>query len=242
MKFTISARGKPHDISILAFLARCFSNVAVAQIDSVFGFAERTPLYGGRMFFDPDLTPHDVQEMYFAGIGVRLPLTNHFVSEAEYAASAPLLEKYHRERNAVIITNDDLAKWVRRDYPKYRIEASVIKNLNSYERVGAALALYDTLVLPMELNDNDAFLTGLPCKDRITLFANAGCALTCPSKICYVSISKFNKTGTGEVMCSQPLKQRDMRGMVDFDLKRLREMGFNRFKLLRSLPGGMTAH
>ena len=242
MRFTISARGKPDGTPILAFLARNYATVAIADIDSVFGFVERTPLYGGRVFVKPELTPHDVGEMYYANIGVRLPLTNHYVTEAEYEETAPLLQKYHRDGNAAIVTNDELAKWIRRDFPKYRIEASVIKNLNSYARVGAALDLYDTVVLPMELNGDTAFISGLPNKERITLFANAGCALTCPSKICYVSISKYNKTGDGEFKCSQPLKQRDMLGMIDFDLNALQALGFERFKLLRSRPGGQTGY
>lgn len=242
MRFTISARGKPNDTPILAFLARNFSTVPVAQIDSVFGFVEHTPLYGGRMFVRPELTPYDVGEMYYANIGVRLPLTNHYVTEAEYESSKPLLQTFHRDGNAAIVTHDDLAKWIRRDFPKYRIEASVIKNLNSHKRIGAALDLYDTIVIPMELNEDEAFLTGLPAKDRITLFANAGCALTCPSKICYASISRYNKAMSGEFMCSQPLKDREMLGMIDFDLERLQEMGFNRFKLLRSRPGGKTGY
>lgn len=242
MQFTISARGKANNVPILAFLARNFPTVAVADIDSVFGFVERTPLYGGRMFAKPELTPYDVNEMYYAGVGVRLPLTNHYVTETEYEESKPLLDKYHRDRNAAIVTNDSLAQWIRRDFPKYRIEASVIKNLNSYERVNAAFDLYDTLVLPMELNDDTDFLSGLPNKERITLFANAGCALTCPSKICYVSVSKYNKELSGEFKCSQPLKARDMLGMIDFDLERLQQLGFRRFKLLRSRPGGRTGY
>ncbi len=242
MRYTISARSKPNEVPILAFLARNFPTIPVADIDSVFGFVERTTLYGGRIFVKPELTPYDVNELYFAGIGLRLPLTNHYVDEAEYETAKPMLERFHRDGNAAIITNDNLAKWVRRDFPKYRIEASVIKNINSYQRVEGALGLYDTIVIPMELNEDEAFLSGLPEKQRITLFANAGCALTCPSKICYVSVSKHNKTGSGEFMCSQSLKEREMMGMVDFDLERLQQLGFSRFKLLRSRPGGMTGY
>lgn len=242
MRYTISARSKANEVPILAFLARNFPTIPVADIDSVFGFVEHTTLYGGRAYVRPELTPHDVNELYFANIGVRLPLTNHYVEEAEYEAAKPMLTRFHRDGNAAIVTNDDLAKWIRRDFPKYRIEASVIKNINSYQRVGAALDLYDTIVIPMELNEDEAFLAGLPEKKRITLFANAGCALTCPSKICYVSFSKYNKTLSGELKCSQTLKERDMMGMIDFDLAHLQELGFSRFKLLRSRPGGMTGY
>jgi hypothetical protein len=112
--------------------------------------------------------------------------------------------------------------------------------LRNYGRITAAFKLYDTIVLPMELNQDEEFLRNAPNKNRITLFANAGCALTCPSKICYMSISKINKCGRGQFMCSQPLKQRDLLGMIDFNLERFQELGFSRFKLLRSRPGNLT--
>lgn len=242
MRFTISARGKANEVPLLAFLAKNFPTIPIAQVDSVFGFVERTTLYGGRIFTKPELTPYDVHEMYYAGIGVRLPLTNHYVEPAEYKASVPLLEKYHRDGNAAIVTNDELARWIRRDFPKYRLEGSVIKNLKNADRIAAALDLYDTVVLPMELNQDESFLAGVPHKERVTLFANAGCALTCPSKICYVSVSKINKVGDGEFMCSQTLKDRELLGMTDFDLARLQQLGFSRFKLLRSRKGRMTGY
>lgn len=240
MRYTVSARGKNPAESVLSFLGRDFAGVPLAQIDSVFGFVEDCSLYGGRVFTRPELSAFDVAQLYGAEVGLRLPLTNHFVEPEELEASAPLLDRYHREGNAAIVTNDDLAAWIRRNFPKYRLEASVIKNLKTYERIEKALDIYDTVVLPMEINQDEAFLAGAPHKDRITLFANAGCALTCPSRICYVSISKINKTHCGEFKCSQPLKAREMRGMVDFDLERLAALGFSRFKLLRARPGGQT--
>ena len=239
--FTVSGRSKTHDVPILNFLAKAYRGIPIAMIDSVFGFVERSTLYGGRIFDGAELTDADVANLYDVGIGVRIPFTNHYATPEEYEASAPLLEKYHRPGNAVIITNDDLAGWVRRDFPKYRIEASVIKNLKSYDRIAAALDMYDTAVLPMEICEDDQFLAGLPDKQRITLFANAGCALTCPSRICYNSISKFNKSFSGELLCSQPLKARQMRGILEFDLGRLQAHGYHRFKVLtpnRAAAGG----
>ncbi len=142
----------------------------------------------------------------------------------------------------MIATNDDLARYIRRDYPKYKIEASVIKEIDSYKKIDEAFNLYDTVVLPMRLNSDSRFLEGIEVKSRVTLFANAGCALTCPSKICYPSISKANKFKGSAFLCSQPLKSREMLGMVDFDLEALAALGFRRFKLLRSRPGGITGY
>lgn len=242
MRYTISARGKPNGIPVKTYLAKEFAHIPLAEIDSIFGFVEHCSLYGGRMFQGPELTPVDVYDMYSAGVGLRLPLTNHYAERSEYEKAIPFLTKYHRQGNAAIVTNDDLARWIRQDFPLYRIEASVIKNLKTHDRIAAAMDLYDTVVLPMELNENDEFLTQTQNKERITLFANAGCALTCPSHICYVSVSNFNKAGIGQFKCSQPIKARDIRGMIDFDLSHLQDLGFSRFKVLRARASGLTGH
>ena len=100
--------------------------------------------------------------------------------------------------------------------------------------------LYDSVVLPMKLNEDLAFLEKIEAKDRITLFANAGCALTCPSKLCYRSISKINKGRGGAFQCALMFKQRDLLGMMDFPLQPYIDLGFHRFKLLRVRPNGLT--
>lgn len=240
MIFTISARMKPQGQSVLDFLASNYPHIDLKNIDSVFGFLEVSTLYGGRSFVLPELTPDDVAELYSARIGVRIPLTNHYVEQNEYEGNKSFLERYHREGNAVIITNDKLAEWIRKDFPKYRIEASVIKDIDTHGKIAAALDLYDTVVLPMHMNEQHDFLASIKDKDRITLFASAGCALTCPSKICYPSFSKMNKFRGALYQCSQPLKDRQQMGMVDFDLERLSSQGFERYKLLRPRPEHLT--
>lgn len=237
LRFTISGRGKPNDQPVLTYLAKKFPHIPVANIDSVFGFVEKSTLYGGRPFWEPELTEADVASLYDVGIGVRIPFTNHYAAPEEFQETLPIFEKYHRPGNAVIVTNDDLAEWIRAAFPKYRIEASVIKNIHRIDHIRKALVLYDTVVLPMELNEDEAFLRDVPEKNRITLFANAGCALTCPSHTCYPTISKFNKDGQTEMICSQPLKARENKGVIDFDLNRLQALGFSRFKVLRPSPG-----
>ncbi len=239
MLYTVSARSKDPAFPILRFLEDFYPHIPLFAIDSVFGFVERSTLYGGREFSGPELSDRDVEAMYDAGIGLRLPLTNHWIEREEYLANRPLLTRYHREGNAVIANNDDLAQWIREDYPKYRLEASVIRNFNTPEKIAKAMGLYDTVVLPMQLNNEPEFLRPLADKDRITLFANAGCALTCPSKTCYASISKSNKfNGPPDLLCSQPLKERERMGMVEFDLDALAALGFSRFKVLRSRNPG----
>lgn len=241
MQFTISARGKPAAAPIHRFIKDSFSDIPIEQIESFFGFTEPRTLYGGRVFNGAELSRYDLRSLYKLGINLRIPLTNHYATEAEYTSCLPFLEKHYRPRNSVIITNDNLANWIRADFPAYRVEASVIKNINTLAKVEKAYKIYDTVILPMESNEDEEFLLSIPGKERVMLFANAGCAMTCPSKICYTSVSKVNKDGDISLwQCSQSLKPRDMFGMLDFDLEYLQDLGFHRFKLLRSRPGRMT--
>lgn len=240
--YTISARGKTYREPILPFLRDNFGAIPLERVDSLFGFVEPCTLYGGRIFEVRQLSDSDVLQLYAHRIGLRLPLTNHFVTEEEYRSYEALLDKYHAEGNSVIITNDKLRDWIRRDFPRYKTESSVIKDIDTYAKIDDALALYDTVVLPMRLNQDLDFLEKIKDKSRITLFANAGCALNCPARICYASISRINKFKGASFMCSKTIKDREVLGMVDFDLEQLAGLGFRRFKLLRSRPHGITAY
>ncbi len=238
--YTVSARSKGPEVPVFAFLRRQYGNLALQEIDSLFGFVEKSTLYGGRMFINRELSDRDVAQLNNAGIGVRIPMSNHDVERHEYEASLPILERYHNSINSVIITNDHLAQWIRRDFPRYTLDGSVIKNLKSQRKIEEALDTYDSVVLPMRLNEDFRFLEEIKQKSRIILFANAGCALTCPSKLCYASISKLNKYKGGDFQCSQPIKKRELLGMVDFPLEPYVDMGFRHFKLLRARPNSMT--
>ena len=238
--FTISARGKNPDMPVFAFLRKEYGTLPLREIDSLFGFAERSTLYGGRVFNQRELSDRDIFQLNNAGIGVRLPMSNHYAERAEFEANLPLLDKYHRAGNCVIVTNDDLATWIQQDFPEYHVDASVIKNIKTHKKINKALELYDSVVLPMRLNEDFEFLEKIEAKDRITLFANAGCALTCPSKLCYPSFSELNKGKGGEFQCALMFKDRELKGMVDFPLQPYVDMGFHRFKLLRPLPSGVS--
>ena len=233
--YSVSCRGKTAADPVSPFLSGHFTELVDGDIDTVFGFVERSTLYGGRAFVEPEFSDADVNELRRRGIGLKLPLSNHFFSDQEYEDSLPLLEKYHWDGNAAVVVNDKLARRLRRDFPRYSIEASVIKDIHTHDEIKQAFEIYDTVVLPMFLNTNLAFLEAITEKDHIRLFSNGGCAYNCPLKLCYVSFSKMNKyTGQAEFKCSQPLLARPQLGMLNFDVKRFVELGYTRFKLLRS--------
>jgi len=239
--YTVSMRGKHESVFVADYLQQFFPNIPLNSIDSVFGFVERCSLYGGRAFKYPQLSDRDVHWLSDHNIGLRIPLTNHFVKRYEYDFYQSLLKKYHHPLNSIIITQDKLAQWIKTDFPHYTLEASVIKNIDTLEKLEKAWSFFDTVVLPMPCNDDIDFLKSIDQKNRIRLFANAGCAYTCPSRICYRSFSQMNKfVDDASPQCSIPLKEREAKGMIDFDLQPLIELGFRQFKLLRERAAAQT--
>ena len=223
------------------YLRRNFNDV-IENVTDLFGFVEYTPLYGGRQFVNPQLSNVDINWMYDNNIGLKLPLSNHYVTKEDYDASAAILRKYHRKGNSITLVNDAAVEWFREDYPLYSIEASVIKDFKTVDAVDEALARYDVVVLHGSWNTDEERLAALMYKDRIRLFANMGCVLNCPSKICYPSFSKLNKKIVGATpLCSQPYIAREVK-MTTFDVVNLESMGFTKFKLLLANERGLTGY
>lgn len=250
ISYTISARGKKLKQTIDDYLKQFYPSISLDNIDSVFGFVEPTTLYSGRPYFRRQISDKDYEILQSKNIGLRLPFTNHYCTREEYEENKPLFEKYNKKGNSIICTNDDLAKWLKKDYPLYQLDASILKNLDTKEKISKALEIYDTVVLPMNLNNQLDFLAELEQKDRMILFGNAGCALSCPNRICYEYLSRKNKTLTkqpkfrryfyffysiilNEKWCMNRIKPRNLRGITDFDLNLFTNLGYTKFKMLR---------
>lgn len=257
VKYTVSARSKPIGMPVLKFLEKHFPHLSLEEIDSVYGFIEPLPFYGGRPFVKRQISDVDIEEMYKNDIGVRIPMTTHFWNEKEYNKTKPIFEKYHRKGNAIITLQDDLAIRIKKDYPLYAIEGSVIRNVKTQKRIKDSLEIYDTIVLPMRTNDDKEFLKEIEQKDRITLFATAGCAYNCPANTCYRNISKINKYlgSTNPILyaaglfqvpwrigCSRRKMKRALLGKVTFNVEELKDLGFSRFKIMRENNLRKTCH
>ncbi len=238
LDFSISARGKFAGNSIAAFLKIFFDGIPVK---SVFGFREYTPLYGGRIFRGPELSEADIKWMYERGIGYRIPLQNIVANRDDYEASKVFLTKYHREGNSVITVRADLARWIREDFPKFEIEASVINQVRTIDRIPEFLETFDVVVLHPILNDSPDELAKIEDKNRIRLFVNAGCMYKCPTMECYGSISRLNKLiPETQFKCAQDhlpdyaQERLNTVGMTEFDPRPLIDLGFTRFKRMRN--------
>jgi len=237
--FSVSLRARsPINISLDRWLSQYDKYLADEDtIDSVFGFAEHSPMYGGRIWSGPELLYKEYQTLKDVGIGFRIPFTSTIVDREKYEASYDLLSTYHEEGNSIITVSDELAIWVKEDFPKYKLEASVIKNAKD-GAIDELLDIYDTIVLPMSLNLDIPTLESIQDKDRVRLFMNAGCALHCKSKICYPTISKINARIPGsKFLCSKDITPRAHDGLTKFDVQVYKDLGFSKFKLVTDIQG-----
>ncbi|CAK0780662.1 Sulfotransfer_1 domain-containing protein [Gammaproteobacteria bacterium] len=233
-KFSVSARKVSPYLDMGDYLKLYYPYVNKAQIDSVFGFVlYPSPFYGGR----PYDTKRALTNIHLAQLGelrvhLSLNLTNHYFDDALYAGSMEFLERHHAEGNSIICTSNRLAKNIKRDFPRYLVRASILKKLNTRERIEAALDIYDQAVLPMEKNDDDPLLESLPWKDRIVLFANAACGYACPDRTCWLGVSQLNQGREETADCTKTAAERQSFGKVFFDVGKFHRMGYRNFKLV----------
>ena len=214
------------------------------DIDYAFGFVEgTTSLYGGRVAEGVNLTKVDVYWLYDHNIGVKITLSSKIFNDDVYKESSKFLQHYQRKGNAIITFTDELAKRIKEDFPDYEIEASCIQDIVTPDKLKKKISLgvYDTIVLPIHMNDDIEFLKKIKDKEQIRLFINAECSYTCPKKVCYNLTSKIN-AGTEEKMaqCSfwnLGLERTFYNDDINwseyyFDKSKFDKMGFSKYKLV----------
>lgn len=252
MKISISAR-KPWQIPISDWLTFMKSHAKVhsnfefddEDIDYVFGQTEETtPLWGGRVADEMNLTRVDIYHLYDKNIGLKPTLSAKVITDKSYQETKFLLNQYHREGNALVVGTDKLAERIKNDYPKYQIEASAVFDITTKKKLEQKIKtnLYDTIVLPIGMNDDLEFLKEIKNKDQIRLFMNAECSYTCPKKVCYGSMTRINqgKVEMDDMKCSHydlNLPRTKYDDSVDwnnfyFDKSIYDNIGFSNYKLV----------
>jgi hypothetical protein len=246
IEFLVSSRKITAEMNILDYLKIFYIYTDIKKICSVFGNTVfPCALYGGRSYkIKHSLTEKHVKDLEEHNISLSLTLTNHYFDEITYKESLGLLKKYHKKGNSVICTNNELALRIKTDFPLYSLKASIIKNIDSQEKIDHYLKLYDYITIPMDKNDDDFFLESINDKTRIILFANANCAYTCPQRSCYLGFSQKMAGKPVTSVCSKSQIPRLDMGAVYFNVKKFQNMGFKRFKLVPLAPDsapGVTA-
>ena len=232
---TLSGRGKDQHQPVREFV-ESWSEFHWGNIDSIFAFKEFTPLYGGRTWNGNEISDSDYSWLRENGIGWRIPTTNILINEEIYKQNREFLEKYHEEGNTLIIARDTFAKLVKKDFPKYTIECSVIRNTTTIEQLEKRLEVYDTIVPDTWAFNHEMDLSKISdeLKPRMRLFLNISCAYECKNRVCYGAISKQHLGQPTGSRCSVTEETYDLKAqMTTFNLGKFLDYGFRKFKVLR---------
>jgi len=89
----------------------------------------------------------NIRELYDQNIGLKLCLTNHFMTREDIENSRDFLRRYHRDGNAIVTLSDELATFVKHNFPKYAVDLSMISEL-PLDQIDRALELCDNVTLP----------------------------------------------------------------------------------------------
>lgn len=237
LQFEVSTRHISPAFNAVDYLKINYIYLAIEQIKSVFGnTVYPSRFYGGRSYqLERSLTDAHLEQLEQQGIHLTLTLTGLYFDKKVYQANLPFLQRLYKPGNAIVCANDELAVRLRQDFPDFLLKASLVKNLDTLAKVNKALHLYDRVVIPMNCNDDDAFLSSLPDKSRIVLFANANCAYNCPARTCYRAISRASWGKEKKGGCSKKKIPRKDEGTVFFNVEKLAKMGFHHFKMVPHL-------
>jgi hypothetical protein len=219
------------------------------DIDYAFGQPEGdTELFGGRTAVGGvNMSRVDVYWLYDHNIGLKITLSSKIFNDDMYKKSRPFLQNYHRKGNAIITSSDKLAKRIKEDFPEYKLEASCIQDIVTAPKLkkNISLGLYDTIVLPIHMNDDIKFLKKIKDKKQIRLFLNVECSYTCPKKVCYNLTSKINAGTEEKMQCSfwdLGLERTFYNDDINwseyyFDKSKFDKMGFSKYKLVPPWEG-----
>ena len=158
----------------------------------------------------PDVLDNVREQYRQRNVGFNLLFSNHLLGPEDLANDYGnrLLEKFHDERNGVVVCDGALADYVRERYPKYQLIRSVVnayldeiiyrdpEAIVSYFK--EKIQKYDCVVVPSELNLRFELLDRLD-KSKLEFLVNNNCFWHCPYAIQhYTQIARgFNKSGRG---------------------------------------------
>lgn len=140
---------------------------------------------GGRVNRDLELSNAQINVYYSLNIGIALTFSNYIIDLKDEVGNK-LLKQFHKTGNTIILVNEELRKYIRKNYPKYKLIYSITgmgevnvpmqeDDIKMYEKLEQK---YDLIVPRMEHIFDPMFLSLTQNKYEIML--NDTCIYACP--------------------------------------------------------------
>lgn len=149
-----------------------------------------TSLWGGGRFCNGDqcgsaFIRYVIKNINAHGIPVRYTFTNPGLRQKdmrdEYCNFC--MDAADNGMNEVLVVSPVLEEYIRKKYPKFKINSSTCKEIKDIDALNAELAKdYALVVLDYNLNNQWDFLEKIEDKERCELLINACCVPNCPRR------------------------------------------------------------
>lgn len=158
------------------------------EIASVFGCFDGSLWNGGRNVrgeFDPRITERIIKVFDELKVPIRFTFTNPLITEEHLSDKNcnEILKMADNGINQVIVMSDILEKYIRENYPNYKITSSTCKEIRDMDGVNAELEKpYNLVVLDYNWNNKFDELEKIKDKGRCEILVNALCQPNCPRR------------------------------------------------------------
>lgn len=236
------------------------------EIASVYGTFPPAIWNGGRFrggTCDIDFIKTVVNTFNQKGIPLRFTFTNPVIEQKHLNDKFCniIMQLADNGMNGVIVVSPLLEKYIRENYPKYKITSSTCKRITDIESLDSELEKnYNIVVLDYDLNNKFDILEKIPHKEKCEILVNACCEPECKRRSEHYNLIGRQQLAYYEHICKNSKKPFDISEYIEdvsspvfsckcvkrsiFDIKNLKThitpddiyekylpMGFNQFKI-----------
>ena len=156
------------------------------RFDSVYDCFPGCKANGGRHYVGLQYPPYRMHATFAAlndaGVKARLTFTNMFVDGRalrDDAYARTILDVASDYDVEVIVYSDDVADYLRRNYP-FKLVLSTSREITGIGALNDALERFDYVVLNYNLNKDYGFIAQIAHPERLEVMVNELCAPNCP--------------------------------------------------------------
>lgn len=178
------------------------------EVASVYGTFPQSMWNGGRTMSgicDKKYVKAVVRAFEKVDIPIRFTFSNPLITEEHLDDEFCnfVLKTAHNGKNGVIVVSPVLEKYIRENYPKYKVTSSTCKRITDLNTLNSELdKTYDIVVIDYDFNNKFDLLEQVKDKERCELLVNACCRPNCPNRV-----QHYHDIGLSQIYYCEHLKK-----------------------------------
>ncbi len=200
------------------------------SIKAIFGCFPGAIWNGGSIFNTaPTTYASELKDFYYfykdLNIPIQITFTNPLITEKQCwdTYCNTILEYFEDSDNAILVSNEILEKYIKNNYPKYKIDRSIVNTGMELDWINLLKTKYNRVVMPRRHNKDFNYLKNIPkeYRNRIELLVNEDCPSDCPRinthYNAFALTTLFKNPDNLGIPCTNELKKDNFFGVVEKD-------------------------